>query len=190
MPDYEEDFWGDCANTYHEEQKQLVYARRMGLLASWNVAHPPTFDIGGRSVVDIGGGPVSLLLKCVNRGDCEIVDPGPWPSWVLQRYKDCGINYWPVPGEEFDFSGLDEAWIYNVLQHVEDPALVIKRARAAAKTIRIFEWIGIDPYPGHPHRLESEQLDEWLGGKGFSAKVNENGAVGLAYYGVFSATSA
>lgn len=188
VTDYELEFWGDCANTWHEEQKQFVYANRMGLLSSWNCAHPPTYNIGGRSVLDIGGGPVSLLLKCINRGYCAVVDPGEFPSWVNYRYAECGIEHWMTSGESLrgDRHDFDEVWIYNVLQHVEDPALVVSNARAAAKKIRIFDWIEVDPYPGHPHRLEQDLLDEWLGSSGYVAQVNEKGACGKAYYGVFA----
>ena len=185
-------WWSDCGNTWHEEQKQFAYAKRMGLRAQWGGAHPPTFDLEGRSVLDIGGGPVSLLLKCVNRGGAVVADPGKWPPWVLERYRACGIDYWPERAEELEYSSsvdrFDEAWIYNVLQHVDDPALVIENARAWAHTIRVFEWIDIPPYPGHPHELTQERLDFWLGSKGYTATLNESGAVGRAYYGVLATT--
>lgn len=185
MNDFNEvNWWGDCANTYHEETKQFVYALRMGLLPSHNGAHPPTYNLSGRSVVDLGGGPVSLLLKCVERGRSTVVDPGQYPSWVLERYQECGIEYRSERAEDFTDEGYDEAWIYNVLQHVDDPELVIKNARSAAKTIRIFEWIDIKPYAGHPHMLTKGMLDDYLGYPGFSSEVNENGAVGRAYYSV------
>lgn len=179
-------WWADCSNTFREEQKQLVYASRMGLVANWSGGHPPTFDLAGRSVIDVGGGPVSLLLKSVNRGWSVVLDPAEYPLWVRLRYQTCDIEYWQMPGEELEDQGHDEAWIYNTLQHVQDPEKVISNLRSSAQTIRIFEWIEIDPYPGHPHRLERESLDEWLGGRGFVATLNENGAHGLAYYGVFS----
>lgn len=188
----EDAWWGDVGNTFHEEQKQLVYAARMGLRAIWGGAHPPVFDLGGASVIDIGGGPVSLLLKCVNRDGCAVVDPGRFPSWVAQRYEQCGIMFWNGKGEEMDVEGMahfEEAWIYNVLCHVDDPALVIERARGVASTIRIFEWIEQDPYPGHPQRLERKALESWLGAPGFVADLNEDGAVGRAFYGVFRGSS-
>ena len=189
VPDYEMEFWGDCANTFHEEQKQLVYAKRMGLAAQWGGAHPPFFDLAGTSVIDIGGGPVSLLLKCVNRGGCAVVDPGRFPSWVGQRYEECGVMYWNGKGEEMDVEGMahfDEAWIYNTLQHVNDPAKVIANAQAISDIIRIFEWVDLEPYPGHPHLLTKELLEGWLGAPGFVSQLNENGAVGTSFYGVFS----
>lgn len=181
-------FWGDCSNTFHEEEKQIVYAPRLGLRPILDCAHPPTFDLEGCSVIDIGGGPVSLLLKSVNRGRSVVADPAPYPNWVRQRYEECGIEFWAMPGESSSITGysFDEAWIYNVLQHVVDPVKVIENARSIASTIRIFEWIDIDPYAGHPHLLTEILLDELLGAPGFTAQLNESGAVGHAYYGVFS----
>ncbi len=180
-------WWGTCASTFHEEQKQLVYAPRMGLKPNWSCAHPPEFNLLDRSVVDIGGGPASILLKCINKGRAVVADPSTFPDWVLARYEACGIEYWRMEGESPSLAGytFDEAWIYNVLQHVTDPALVIERAQGVAGLIRIFEWIDIPAYDGHPHQLTRESLDEWLGGKGFVVELNESGAVGRAYYGVF-----
>ena len=117
-----------------------------------------------------------------------VVDPATWPEWVASRYEACGIALVTCSFEDmgpYASPRFDEAWIYNVLQHVNDPALVITNARAVAHKIRVFDWIEVDPYPGHPHRLEKKQLDDWLGAPGFVAQINENGAVGRAYYGVF-----
>jgi hypothetical protein len=166
----------------------------MGLLASWNCAHPPTFDLGGRSVVDIGGGPVSLLLKCVNFGRVLVVDPAPYPPWVKARYKAHGVALKSEEGEDFVASkngttgrqAFDDAWIYNVLTHAKDPGRIIARAKAAAATIRIFEWLNMPAREGHPQELHREQLEEWLGAPGFVAHLNEDGAVGDCFYGVFA----
>jgi len=178
-------WWGDCANTWHEEQKQFVYAKRMGLQANWACAHPPTYDLEGHSVIDIGGGPVSLLLKCVNKGRAVVADPGSFPEWVTERYSACGIEYWRTDGEDISGYTFDEAWLYNCLQHVNDPDIVIARARELAPVIRLFEWIDIQPYAGHPHLLTEENLNHALQATGFTARVDESGAVGRAYYGVF-----
>src|ERR1035441_8915336 len=60
---HEVNWWGNCVNTFGEETKQLVYARLMGLQI-WDDGNSP-FNImtGARTVLDIGGGPVSMLLK-------------------------------------------------------------------------------------------------------------------------------
>jgi hypothetical protein len=184
MPDFEAEFWGDCANTWHEEEKQFVYAQRMGLRAFWGGAHPPTYDLLGQQIIDIGGGPVSLLLKCVNFHHAVVADPGEWPEWVRARYAAHGVDLWLARGEDLTGGPFDEAWIYNVLQHTHDPERVVANARKLARLVRIFEWIEVDPYPGHAHRLEQEALDEWLGAPGFVTDLAERGCVGRAYYGV------
>jgi hypothetical protein len=166
----------------------------MGLVADWGGGHPPSFDLQGRSIIDIGGGPCSLLLKCQNLGEAIVVDPAPFPPWVKARYKEHGVKLVRKEAENIGVTGpaerYDEAWIYNVLQHVRDPEQVVQRAMMSAKLVRIFEWVGIAAYDGHPNELEPEKLDEWLGSSGFVTHVNEAGAVGQAYYGVFSVRGA
>ncbi len=185
---FEADWWGSCVNTYGEETKQLTYAHRMGLKIVPDGGHWPVYDMEGRSVVDLGGGPASMLLKCKNvKG--AVVDPCPYPEWVRSRYEVVGIGYMRAPAE--NFYGLhateryDEAWIYNVLQHVKDPAKIVANARACTRLVRIFEWIDFPPHLGHPHELKEHKLNEWLGGVGRTEQMNENGCHGRAYYGVF-----
>lgn len=182
----EEAFWGDCVNTYHEETKQQTIASRLGLYATTNCAHPPTYILGGRSVIDIGGGPVSLLLKCVDMGRAVVADPGSYPDWVTKRYEAHGVEYWKMNGEDIAGYTFDEAWIYNCLQHVIDPEKVVSNSLLLAKTVRIFEYIDIPPYPGHPHELRRDDLDKWFNGMGYVADINESGVVGKVYYGCFS----
>jgi hypothetical protein len=78
--------------------------------------------------------------------------------------------------------GYDEAWIYNCLQHTDDPDQIIKNALKAAKTLRIFEWVDIPPHDGHPVELTKEKLDEWTGGLGQVITLAESGCFGKAYY--------
>lgn len=182
---YEAEFWGDCLNTFGEERKHYVYAQRMGL----EIVRESILA-GGVTVLDIGGGPASMLLKVADRPrGCEVVDPllMHWPSWVLERYEAAGIRYRAIRGEDIgDGERYDEAWIYNVLQHVDDPALVLSRARARAKRVRIFEWIGIPAYDGHPHELHARDLRRWLGdGDWRVEQLDESGCVGTAFSGSF-----
>lgn len=189
--DYEADWWGDCTNTFSEEAKQITYAYHMGLVnvPDGYTGRWPSYDLGGRSVVDLGGGPTSLLLKTTNTGPCAVVDPCDYPQWVGRRYATKGVAYFREPAETWrSAQRFDECWIYNVLQHVEDPEAVIATARLHASTLRIFEWINTPPSLGHPHTLTVELLDEWIGGQGewqfFDG--SSNGVYGQAYYGAFA----
>ena len=184
--DLEAEWWGDCANTFGEELKQTVYADRMGLIAQNIDGHWPVYDLEGKSVLDIGGGPASLLLKTINNGPLFIADPCPYPQWVSDRYIAAGILYAKVPGEdlfgEFDFT-FDEVWIYNVLQHTQDPELILKNALSLGERVRILEWIDIPPHPGHPHELTQEMLDAALGVQGTVEEFHgEYGMSGRGYY--------
>lgn len=187
--EFEANWWGDCIQSFGEEAKQITYAHRMGLVNEPQDGKWPVYDLQGKSVLDLGGGPVSLLLKTVDGGWRTVVDPCPYPEWVEARYEAAGIRYVRTEAETADVPSMakfDECWIYNVLQHVVDPKAVIETARRYASTLRIFEWVEMEPCEGHPHKLHAYELDAWIVGTGSTEYVNENGAVGLAYYGEFA----
>lgn len=189
--EFERDWWGDCLNTAGEEAKQLSYARRMRLEFVPYLDKCWSIDAQGKQIIDIGGGPVSLLLKTHNRHErCVVVDPCEYPDWVSARYAEGNIFMSRETGEGLKASGYDEVWIYNCLQHTEDPKKIIENARKAAPVLRIFEWVNTGTSLGHPHDLKPELLNEWIGGYGTTEYINEtnNGrdyAVGECYYGVF-----
>ncbi len=177
---WEKNWHGRCINTYREETKQLVYARKMGLEIS------DAIDCQNKSIIDIGGGCVSLLLKTKNLRNGMVWDPLFYPDWVYERYEAAGLKYWHGRGENLDPDTIyDEVWIYNCLQHTINPEQVIKSARKRGAVIRIFEWIDIPTNIGHIHTLTEENLDKWLGGKGSVEYLDEYGCNGKAYFGVF-----
>lgn len=184
--EWESDWWSSCRfNTFGEEAKQITYAHRMGLVNEPREGKWPVYDLRGSTVVDLGGGPVSMLLKTVG-GNGVVVDPCPYPGWVAERYAAAEIDYRVEPAEGFRLPDrYSECWIYNVLQHVVDPEAVIASARANAYVLRIFEWVETETNVGHPHTLHATELNDWIGGTGQIGYVDENGATGLAYWGCF-----
>lgn len=189
--EWERQWHGNCINSFHEEEKQLVYADKMGLILTPDNKTPYKFDLQGKSILDIGGGAYSLLLKCVNYDLAVVTDPlmEKYPKWVKQRYLCADILALDVSGEsllEHEHSKVfDEAWIYNVLEHTYDPRKIVENAMGLSKIVRIFEWIDTPPNIGHPQTLKEEWLNNWLGGEGKVESINRGGAVGKAYYGVF-----
>jgi glycosyltransferase involved in cell wall biosynthesis len=188
-------WWGDCTNTADEEAKQLKYAAFMGIDEAYRVKgsgwfYPP-FDMQGKSVLDIGGGPVSLLLKCTHRGRSVVADPASWPAWVHDRYGAASIEYVRKPVEELDLGEVfDEVWMYNVLQHVQDPARVIEAAKRHAKSLRVFEWLDTEINEMHPHALSAAWLDEHLGVTGTVHHIEWERYVPKAYSAVIKLRSA
>lgn len=181
---FESDYWGDCCNTFDEDQKHYVYAKYMGLEQKGY-----SFNVHGKSIIDIGGGPTSMLLKTINLGERgTVVDPLKYPDWTYQRYAEKGIKPIVMRGEDLIIKHFareyDEAWIYNCLQHTDDPELIIKNALSAAKTLRIFEWVDIPPHDGHPIELTKEKLDKWIGKEGRTIQLAESGCFGRAYFNI------
>lgn len=173
-----------ATNTYNEETKQFEYAKRMGIEMYSTPETPYNFSNHGK-VLDIGGGDTSILLKVEDPANCVVVDPCDYAHWILERYASKGIHFIKIKGEDIDFSGFDEVWIYNVLQHVEDPEKVIKNARRAGRLIRLFEWIDLPVCDGHIHTLTRANLDKWLDGHGKVEDLNTSCCKGRAYFGIF-----
>jgi len=178
---FEKDYWGTCCNTFDEDQKQYVYARLMGLQQRhWSIVVPE-----GTSVLDIGGGPTSMLLKTTGLSHGKVVDPIEYPQWTRDRYKMMNIEVDVKTGEDVTDLWWDEVWIYNYMQHAIDPGLIIDNAKRAAKVLRLFEWIDIPAHDGHPHELTEKALNKWIGATGGVTTLGESGCYGKAYFGVF-----
>jgi SAM-dependent methyltransferase len=181
-------FWGNCRNTLNEELKQLVYMVRMGFSPgnTWNHG-PYTFDVAGQSFIDIGGGPNSVLLKMDKLGRAAVVDPLPYPEWVKLRYATAKIDLIQQKAEDLPVPITEEIYdvglMYNCLQHTSDPEAVVRKLRAAARAVHIFEWVDVEPHPGHPHKLTVLDLQRWTGMGGHVEMLyGQSGCAGKAWY--------
>lgn len=191
-------FWGDCGNTLGEEMKQLVYAKYMGLDFFHNGNSPYNLDFHDEPALDVGGGPVSLLLKAQRQtAPLEVADPCKYPLWVARRYEASGIRYMQERGEDLDQLDPDyygTVLMYNVLQHTEDPGKIFRniyRALRHGGTFRFFDWIDTPTNTAHPISLHFDDMATMLKEAGFDptsldkADVNENYAIGTAAFGAF-----
>jgi hypothetical protein len=176
---FEKNYWGDCTNTFDEDQKHYVYAKYMGLTSEHF-----SFNVKNKSILDIGGGPTSMLLKAKNLKKGKVCDPLNYPEWTYMRYKIKNIEYQLIKGEDVNESNWDEVWIYNCLQHTDDPDKIIKNALKAAPILRIFEWVDVPAHEGHPQEITSNFLDTSIGSKGNVIQLSESGCFGKAYYNV------
>jgi 2-polyprenyl-3-methyl-5-hydroxy-6-metoxy-1,4-benzoquinol methylase len=170
---YERSFWNDCRNTYSEESKQIAYAQKMGLQISEQT--PWILELEGKKILDIGGGPTSLLLKTYGLARAKVIDPLQYPTWIYNRYDTANIE-WQIEYGEYiteDADSFDEVWIYNVLQHTRSPEKIIDNAKKIAPVIRMFEWINLPAYEGHPQALTKERLDTALGAIGSIGKADD-----------------
>lgn len=176
-------FWGNCMNTFDEEQKQYKYAELMGLKCSGY-----SFQLDEPSkILDIGGTPVSILLK-TNKilPHSLIVDPlmNEYPLWIKERYKHANIDTCNLFLDQIEKinDNFDETWIYNVLQYTTDPVKILKNIKKKSRILRIFEWIDIPPNNGFKHMLTEKMLNNALGVKGNVVQLNSNGCYGKAWF--------
>lgn len=152
---YEKESWGNSVylnNALGEIYKQNYYAECMGLIETMNVFD---LDLDGKSVLDVGCGPVSMLLRSKNFKRAVGVEPIMYSDDMLDIYKSHNITLYNIPAEEMDFGDgeFDEVWMYNVLQHVYNPYSIIEKLIKYGKRVRIYEWIDIPAHEGHPHCL-------------------------------------
>lgn len=183
---YEKDGWGDCKDGHvkGEESKQHVYARLMKFSLP--------YEANNRSILDIGGGPISMLLKTKNFSRATVADPCNYPKWVIDRYSDKNIEFIQDMAEEFlAQEKYDEVWCYNVLQHTHDPARILENMKKNSKDIiRIFEWVYAPPTIGHPQFITREMIENVFDRDGWrwvnfeEDYLNEDGCVGRAVFGV------
>jgi len=181
---FDKDWWGNCVNTLGYEVKQILYAEKIGLVRTETQNSPFIFDMSGASVFDFSGGPVSLLLKCVDCNGTLLEPTGSYPRWVYDRYTALGIEYVVELGENLIATGYDEAWLVDCLQHTMTPELVLNNAKKSAKTVRVFEWINTISSADSPHIITENFLNRVLGVKGSVDYLNVFGYTGYAYSAV------
>ena len=182
---YEREWHSSCANSYQEESKQITYAQRMGLNLENRNGRYPVIDFKGQKVIDIGGGPYSLLLKGINLIG-TVVDPCDYPQWTKDRYKAAGIEFIQAKGEDYKDGQYDVGLIYNCLQHVENPKKVIQNMLKMCDIIYLHEWLDTPISDGHIHTIKEKDLNKWLGGQGMIGYERWSDTVTTPYYaGVF-----
>jgi len=172
-------WWGDCANTADEEYKQARYAEFMGIESVYRVKGAgwfvPPYDLRGLSILDIGGGPVSLLLKCINRGVCTVVDPILWPAWVQGRYQEAKIEYIQSGAEEADLG--DRSMTrpgFTIACSMLRSAQSDRGCQTACSIVRVFEWLNTEVNEMHPHTFTKDWLDQAFGADGKYTRLNGN----------------
>lgn len=163
--EFERRSWGDgiyLSPENGEIQKQNHYAAWMGIVASEDFK---AIDLEGKSVLDVGCGPVSLLLRSHNGKRKVGIDPLDYGEGVRQVYSAREVELLKMPAEEMRFADgtFDEVWMYNCLQHVYDPDMILQKIQKVGKRVRIFEWLDIPAHEGHPHELTEAWFVKHMG---------------------------
>ena len=151
----------------------------------------------GLSVIDVGGGPESLLLDYPEI-DGTVLDPLSFGEEDERRYAEAGIERLILPVEQWEENGrperYDEVWVYNCLQHVEDLDEAFRRIRSMGKTVRLWEWCDIPTDSMHLHVLTADRIRRAMRGWKIVDEMEGSWAIGSYppdkfYAGVFAGGS-
>lgn len=123
-----------------------------------------TFDVNDKSVMEIGPGVFAALLYCSNvNKKSYIVEPLPMPENVVKQYDGSPIEFLNGTVEDLDLPSVDEVWVFNVMQHIWNPDLFVKKLKRSAKKIVFFEPINT-PLDGlHIHSYSLEDFKKFFG---------------------------
>lgn len=181
--EYERNWWFSSTQQHPTEQAKSRVVAGLICVANGRPNH---------AVIDIGAGPFSLLQRLpVKTGTAlDPIDYGPLEA----GYRRLGIRRLIKKAEDLtpEDGVWDEAWIYNCLQHVEDPGQVLKAVGTIANLVRLFEWINMPPCQGHLHELHSEAIREaftgWQIHAEFEGRLNSSGLYGRFFVGIWEKT--
>lgn len=107
----------------------------------------------GKIITEIGCADYPALEHCqVEKGYLIEPMPSSYLKDMVAKRPDLEIIQRPV--EEITIPKSDEVWLLNVMQHVIDPDLFIKKCKEATNLIRFFEPIDWPIEIYHPHTFD------------------------------------
>jgi hypothetical protein len=114
-------------------------------------------DVTGKVIAEIGPADIPGLYYCQGTDKSFVVEP--MPSDILPTL---GVKVRKAKAENVDYSKVDEVWLFNVLQHVQDPEKIVQKVKKA-KRVRWFEPVDQGTDACHLHNLTHEMFIEWFG---------------------------
>ena len=144
------------ATSYERENSRRAYEYIFDYLGM-------SFGQSIKFITEIGCGPYPAMSFCSNVVGAvyeplhfdvlqDLATTGHSIVWYQRAFEDM-----PHPPRS------DQVWIFNCLQHVRDPELVITRAKEIAPVIRFFEPVNYPTCVYHPHTFTEEDFRRWFG---------------------------
>lgn len=119
-------------------------------------------DYSGKLITEIGCGPYPALSFC--SGARGIVYEPLHFDTLEELAREQMIVWFQRPFEDTPYPIMsDEVWIFNCLQHVRDPELVVNKAKSIAPVIRFFEPVDYPTCVYHPHTFSQQDFERWFG---------------------------
>lgn len=119
-------------------------------------------DLKRKSVCEIGPARIPALYSCTNYAKSYIIEPLVFQE-TIDMMKNKNVELIHDKAETCDFPDVDEVWLINLLQHVQDPDLLVEKMKTKCKIIRFFEPICDWTNDEHPHAFSFEDYVKYFG---------------------------
>ena len=197
----ESDYWEIFTCELETFKHQETYIDVMGIRNDYFHAPDNSLNLSGLNVLDVGGGPSSILLRTNNlKGNQHegvktgvVIDPLRIIDYHKIRYDYYGIKFINDQAENIDLyynemGYFDECFIYNCLQHTLDPIKILDKVSLLSKRIRIAEPINVPVDNMHLHMFTEKYFEQYFSKKQFKCNDSEIVRIGGAdhYVGLFS----
>lgn len=119
------------------------------------------FNQHGKVIAEIGCGPYPAVSYC---GDVMGMVYEPLKYDSLATLAQSTNMIWRNDAyEDLYTPNVIETWLFNCLQHVRDPELVVSKAKESSRVIRFFEPIDFGVSEPHPHTFSIDDFCRWFG---------------------------
>jgi hypothetical protein len=124
-------------------------------------------DFIGKTIIESGGGRFPHVAFCDGVKNKISVEPlfDRLDEYSKKYQLDHGVQVIQSAFEDYEPDEdleIDEVWFFNVLQHVKDPELQIKKAKQIAKVVRVFEPIHVPTDTAHPRMFDLEFFESYF----------------------------
>lgn len=114
-----------------------------------------SFDLKNQSIIEVGPAKIARLCFCTNYENSYLIEPLVFED-TLDFYRSKNITVIHEPVETCKLPKVNQAWMFNLLQHVIDPHTVIEKLKECADVIYFFEPIDFPMDEKHIHSVNEE----------------------------------
>lgn len=146
--------WHEPLNDKVLDDYKKAYARYLSYLGI-------DFDCREKRILEIGPGPIGCLNYCHNFKEAYVMEPLPFTQ-SFEMYAAKGIKVINQAAETAEWPDVDEVWMFNLLQHVQNPDAIIEKAKTFP-LVRFFEPINFPTSLEHPWAFNFDYFGQRFG---------------------------
>lgn len=114
------------------------------------------------TVLEIGPADFPCVRYLKGIKEATVIEPMP-SERLAKELSHCPAKLVKWPAEEVDFPEVDFTILFNVLQHVQDPYIIVEKAKRVSKRILFFEPLENGLSDTHLWNLTPRMFTDWFG---------------------------